>query len=169
MSGSSRFTQGLLHGKQIAPATMRRILNLWPPFLFTGIRCEQIAGDWRSASVRLKLSWFNRNAVGTHFGGSIFAMTDPFFMLLWMQLMGPGYVVWDRSAHIHFKLPGRGTLRARFHVDDAALASALKATANGDKYEPVFRVDVLNEAGETVASIDKQLYIRRKPQSGPVA
>ena len=61
---------------------LRLLMNLWPPFLCTGIHVERIARDWRSARVALRMRPWNRNYVGTHFGGSLFAMTDPFWMLL---------------------------------------------------------------------------------------
>ncbi|WP_341676053.1 DUF4442 domain-containing protein [Niveibacterium sp. SC-1] len=164
MNTSPKLTQGLLAGKRMSPRTMRRILNWWPPFFFARIHCEEIAEDWRSATVRMKMAWYNRNAVGTHFGGAMFAMTDPFFMLMLMQIMGPEYLVWDRHAAIDFKLPGRGTLRARFAIDEATIATIRAATADGNKYEPVLHADVVNAAGEVVLSVTKKLYIRRKPQ-----
>jgi len=52
---------------------VRRLINFWPPFLFSGIRVKSIAPDWRQISVELRLRWWNRNAVGTLFGGSLFA------------------------------------------------------------------------------------------------
>jgi len=69
------------------PATLRRIMNLWPPFLFSGIRVEAIADDWRYARVRLKLRWYNRNYVKTQFGGALFAMVDPFWMILTLEAL----------------------------------------------------------------------------------
>ena len=54
-----------------SPRSLRRLLNIWPPFLFTGIRVLEIGEDWRSARVRLRMHAWNRNAVGSHFGGSL--------------------------------------------------------------------------------------------------
>ena len=71
-----------------SPRSLRRLLNIWPPFLFTGNRVMEIGADWRSARVRLRMHAWNRNAVGTHFGGSLFAMCDPFWMLLAMHALG---------------------------------------------------------------------------------
>jgi acyl-coenzyme A thioesterase PaaI-like protein len=64
------------------------MVNWWPPYLFSGVRVLEIADDWSSARVRLRMHWYNRNYVGTHFGGSLFAMSDPFWMLLVMNTLG---------------------------------------------------------------------------------
>ncbi len=63
---------------------------------------------------------WNRNYVGSHFGGSLFAMTDPFWMLLALHALGSDYIVWDQAGEIAFARPGRGTVAAEFHLDDAA-------------------------------------------------
>ena len=77
-------------------------MNAWPPFLFSGIRITALAEDYRHARVELRQRWYNRNYVGTHFGGSLFAMTDPFWMLLTMHALGRDYYVWDQAAEIRF-------------------------------------------------------------------
>lgn len=112
--------------------------------------------------MRMKLSFYNKNYVGSHFGGALFAMTDPFYMLMLMNLLGRDYVVWDKAAAINFVSPGRTTVTADFHVTEAMLADIKAHTANGEKYEPTYRIDVLDTSGKLVARIDKTLYIRRK-------
>lgn len=144
-------------------STFRRLINLWPPFLFTGIRAERITADYREVDVALHLRWYNRNYVGTHFGGSLFAMTDPWYMLMLMHVLGREYYVWDRAARIEFLAPGRGTVRARFRLDDATLAAIRAATAGGDKHHPEFEIDVTDASGTVVARIHKTVYVRRKP------
>ena len=37
--------------RMLPARTMRRVLNLWPPFLFTGIHVSHLADDFRSARV----------------------------------------------------------------------------------------------------------------------
>lgn len=144
-------------------SVFRVLLNLWPPFLASGIHVTALSGDWRHARVELRLRPWNRNAVGTHFGGSLFAMTDPFWMLLAMRSLGRDYYVWDRSATIDFLKPGRGLVHAVFELDDATLAAIRDATAGGDRYLHWFETPVLDAAGDTVALVRKQLYVRRKP------
>ena len=95
-------------------ATLRRWMNIWPPLLFSGIRIKHIAPDFREAVIELRDRKLNMNYVGVHFGGAIFAMSDPFHMLMAMNILGRDYVVWDKSASIDYIKPGKGTLTARF-------------------------------------------------------
>ena len=143
--------------------TLRRLVNLWPPFLFSGISATHLSEDYREAEVVLKQHWFNMNYVGVHFGGSLFAMTDAFYMIMLMHVMGRDYYVWDRSASIDYLKPGRGTVTARFKIDDTALADIHAHTAGGDKYFPQFTVEITDAGGAVVARVLKTLYVRKKP------
>lgn len=145
------------------PARVLRLgLNLWPPFLVTGIHVVHIGEDFRSARVELRMRPWNRNYVGTHFGGSLFAMTDPFWMLLVMHAIGDGYIVWDKAAQIEFEKPGRGTVSAEFLLEDAVLEELRAAAAGGGKVLRWFETPVRDASGDVVATVRKQLYLRRK-------
>jgi acyl-coenzyme A thioesterase PaaI-like protein len=151
--------------RNLSPRGLRRLLNVWPPFLFAGVRVRAIADDWRSADVELRAHWWNRNYVGVHFGGSLFAMTDPFWMLLTIHAIGSDYIVWDKAGEIEFLKPGRGTVRAAFRIDDAMLDEIRAATAGGGKYLRWCETDVVNAEGDVVARVRKRLYIRRKKEA----
>ena len=144
------------------PAWFKRFVNIWPPFLGSGIAIEHIAEDFSEATISMKLKFTNKNYVGVHYGGSLYSMCDPFYMLLIMNRIGKGYIVWDKAAEIDFKRPGKGTVRAHFKVDDAMLDDIRKNTENGEKYLPVYEVDVIHEQGEVVTTVKKTLYIKRK-------
>jgi acyl-coenzyme A thioesterase PaaI-like protein len=155
-------SQGFLSRLEFGHAGMRRLFNFWPPFRAAGIRVREIAPDFRSATVELRMRLFNRNYVGTHFGGSLFAMTDPFFMIMMMKNLGPGYVVWDKAGTVRFLRPARGTVTARFSMPEERIAEARERTAGGEKHEPRFRVEIVDAHGVIVADVEKTLYIRRK-------
>lgn len=115
----------------------------------------------------MKLHWWNRNYVGTHFGGSLYTMCDPFYMLLLMEALGRDYIVWDKRASIRFLKPGRGTVRARFHIPEERVEEIRREADAVDrespaKVEPTFTVDVVDEDGEAVARVEKLLYVRKK-------
>nr|WP_283254654.1 DUF4442 domain-containing protein [Luteimonas galliterrae] len=141
---------------------MRRILNLWPPFIASGIRVVEFSDDFRHARVELRMRLWNRNYVGTHFGGSLFAMTDPFWMIMVKERIGRGYMVWDKAAEIEFVKPGRGTVHAEFDLDESVLDELRTAAANGDKALRWFDADVIDTQGDVVARVRKQIYVRRK-------
>ncbi|WP_223787973.1 DUF4442 domain-containing protein [Marinicella meishanensis] len=145
---------------------LKRILNWYGPYLGAGVKLEHIADDWREVRVAMHMRWYNRNAVGTHFGGSLYAMIDPHYMLMLMKLLGREYVVWDQSATIDFIKPGTGTVRATMQVTEQQLNDIYLHTHNGDKYLPEFSVAIKNEAGEVVAKAHKTLYVRKKSKTG---
>jgi acyl-coenzyme A thioesterase PaaI-like protein len=147
-------------GAMKAP-TLRRFLNAWPPFLFAGIRVVTL-DDYRYARVKLKLAWYNRNYVRTQFGGNLFSMTDPFWMIMVLKSLGNDYIVWDQAGEIRFVAPGREDVFAEFRVEEAMLDELRAATANGEKHLRWFDTDIRTASGELVATVRKQLYVRRK-------
>ena len=142
-------------------------MKWWPPFLGAGIRVKSFSDDFRDAVVELKLGRFNRNAVGTHFGGSLYAMTDPFFMIMLLHNLGADYLVWDKSGSIEYVAPGRGTVSAHFRLSGERIAEIKAQAAGGEKVLPQFAVDVKDEAGAMVARVYKILYVRLKPRHRP--
>jgi hypothetical protein len=141
---------------------LRRWINLWPPFLGAGIRVKHIAPDMKTVDVEMKLRWWNANYVGTHFGGSLFAMTDAFYMLMLMANLGRDYIVWDKAASIRYRKPGRGMVRAEFRLTDAQLDDIHEKLKSLPKYEPTFKVEVKDEQGTVIAEVEKLLYVRKK-------
>ena len=141
---------------------LRRGMNLWPPFLGAGITVEHIAKDFRHARVRLRYGLLNRNIVGVHFGGSLFAMTDPFFMMMFSQNLGKGYIIWDQAAKIEFLKPGKGKVHASFEITQGQLDEIVNAAEPGDKVLRDFVVEVKDQEDDVVARITKTLYIRKK-------
>lgn len=145
------------------------LMNLWPPFRAGGVRVREISPDFRHVRVELVQRWFrlNRNYVGTHFGGNLFAMTDPFYMLMYLHNLGPDYLVWDQAACIEFLRPGRGTVRAEFCIGEADLDRVRRATAGGDRFLHDHSTDIVDKAGEVVARVDRTVYFRLKPRLRP--
>ena len=142
-----------------------KLMSLWPPFLGAGIRVNRISRDFTEVDVEMKLGIWNRNYVGVHFGGSLYAMTDPFYMLMLMENLGHEYIVWDKAATIRFKRPGRGRVRAEFRLTRDQI-EAIRARADREaKVEPVFQVRVIDSEGMLVAEVDKTLYVRRKDRA----
>jgi acyl-coenzyme A thioesterase PaaI-like protein len=143
-------------------------MKWWPPFLGAGIRVKSLSDDFRDAVVELRLGRLNRNAVGTHFGGSLYAMTDPFFAIMLMHNLGGDYLVWDKAGSIEYVAPGRGTVRARFALTEQRVAEIRAQAAGGEKVLPEFQVEVRHaESDALVALVRKTLYVRLKPRHRP--
>ena len=145
---------------------MMRLVNLYPPYLGAGVRVSYPKDDAYRIVVRLGLHWWNKNLFGTQFGGSLYSMCDPHFVFIVMRQLGPGYLVWDKAAQIEFLKPGRGPVRATFHVPASAIAEIRAAADRGEKVEPVFTAEVVAEAdAEVVARVTKRLWVRKKEPS----
>ena len=142
--------------------TMLKFINLWPPFWAAGISVKNVGDDYRSLDVQMKMRFWNKNYVGSHYGGSIYSMTDPFYMLMLIQNLGKDYIVWDKAANIRFLKPGYGKLTAHFNLTAEKIAEIKKAADENYKTEPTFLVQVKDEKGTVVAEVDKVLYVRRK-------
>jgi hypothetical protein len=116
----------------------------------------------KSLDVEMKLRFWNANYVGTHFGGSLFAMTDAFYMLMLMHHLGRDYIVWDKAATIRYKKPGRGRVRAEFRLTDAQIGDVRQKLKTLPQYEPVFVVEVKDESGRVIAEVEKLLHVRKR-------
>jgi acyl-coenzyme A thioesterase PaaI-like protein len=144
---------------------MRFAMNLWPPLLFSGIRIKYLSADFKTAKIELTLRPWNQNAVGTLFGGSLYAMTDPFYMLMILAQLGDQYLVWDKSADIDYIKPGKGKVYVDFCVNQALIDDIINNTAAGEKYLPTLTSYVKDQQGEIVAKVNRVIYIRRKKRS----
>ncbi len=144
------------------PEHLKLLINLYPPYWGTGISVKRISPDYREIVVQMKMRWYNHNYVGSHFGGSLYAMTDPFYMLMLIHILGKEFVIWDKAAHIEFVKPSRGTVTATFVITDEQIDAILRNTSGGQRYFPEFFVEVKDEEGETVARVTKTLYVRKK-------
>ena len=122
--------------------------------------------SWRAVDVEMKLRRWNRNYVGTHYGGSLYSMTDPFYMVMLIENLGSGYVVWDKSASIRFRRPGRGTVRAEFRLSTEQIEEIRQALAKETKVEREFGVEVKDTEGQVVAEVKKLLHFQRREEVG---
>ncbi len=133
--------------------------NFYPPFFFAGIRIRWVAPDFTSAVTSLRLRWWNRNYIGTLFGGSMYSMCDPLHMVMLMELLGPGYIVRDKGAEIRFLKKGLGRVTARFEITPKQVAEIWNDAA--ETQERRFTVQVRDEAEDVVCEVVKVLHIRR--------
>jgi hypothetical protein len=148
---------------------LKTVMNLWPPFLGAGIKVRRISSDWREVDVELRPHFWNRNYVGTHYGGSMFSMTDPFWMIMLIEGLGREYVVWDKASTIRFRRPGRGVIRAEFRLPEAALDEIRTALNTQPKYERTFAINIIDQERQTVCEVEKVIHVRRKESQSDMA
>ena len=141
---------------------MMKLVNFYPPFLGAGIKVAYPKDDPYTIVVRMRLRFYNRNLFGTHFGGSLYAMADPFFVFVVTKNLGPGYLVWDKKATIEFLKPGRGRVTGRYHVPPEEIARVKALADGGETVEPVYTGEILADDSTLVARVTKTLWVRKK-------
>ena len=143
---------------------LRHRINLYPPYLGAGVRITRISDDFRNVEVEMPLRFYNKNYFGTHFGGSLYSMCDPFYVLMLANILGKNYIVWDKAASIRFKKPGKGLMKASFHLTEERIAEIRAAADSQPKVEPQFQIQIKDAEGTVIAEIDKLLYVKEKPK-----
>jgi len=147
--------------ESFASRRMRWGFNHFPAYRGTGARVTYVADDFREVRVRLPLSRRTRNYVGTIFGGSLYGAVDPFYMIMLIKILGPGYTVWDKAATIRFRRPGRSTLYARFVLEEEEIRTIRDLAGRNPSIDRVYNVDLADEAGVVHASVEKTVFIRK--------
>lgn len=144
----------------------RLAFNFFPAYRGTGARITYIASDWREIRIKLPLGLRTRNYVGTIFGGSMYGAVDPIYMVMLIRNLGPDFVVWDKSASIRFRRPGRTTLYARFRLDPAELDAIRAALETERSIDRTYAVELVDREGVVHAQVEKVIHVRRKRDDG---
>jgi hypothetical protein len=140
-------------------------MSFWPPYFFAGIRVKSVCDDFLKIKIEMKQRPYNTNYVGSHFGGSLYSMCDPWYMFILLEHLGKDYIVWDKKASIDFKYPGKGTVFAEFTLSKEDIAHAKKMADENHKFEPEYQLKIFDKNQEVVAIVNKTLYIKRKVRS----
>ncbi|ATH08909.1 tetrameric acyl-CoA thioesterase [Halobacteriovorax marinus] len=146
----------------IEPRKILKLIKFWPPYLGAGVYVKSISEDFTEVETRMKQRFYNTNYVGSHFGGSLYSMCDPFLMFILLHHLKDEHIVWDKSASINYLRPAKGEVRAKFYVSLEEIESIKKACLNNFSYEPEYTVEIIDSENKVVASVNKVLYVRRK-------
>jgi hypothetical protein len=145
-----------------------KFLNFYPPFLGAGIRVKEISKDKTRFVAEMKLRWYNRNPAGTHFGGSLYSMCDPFYIMIIHAYFGDNYIFWDKSARIEYKHPAKGTVQAVFEIPQQKLAEMKKLVDDKGKMSFSFQTQITDAKSKVVAEVEKEIYVRKKSERTPI-
>lgn len=136
--------------------------NFFPAYRRGGGRITYISDDYHEIHVKLPLNWSTKNYVGTIFGGSMFAAVDPIYMVMLIKILGKDYVVWDKSANIRFKRPGKETLFAKFIIKPEEINEFKTQLETLKSIDKIYRVELKNEQGKVHCIVEKTIYIAKK-------
>ncbi|MGM8889515.1 DUF4442 domain-containing protein [Psychrobacter sp. 1Y1] len=149
----------------LTPHLLKLRLNTYAPYIGAGIKIDHISLDQGLCVVSMGLNTLNKNIVGTQFGGSLYSMVDPFYMLMLMHQLGSNYVVWDKSSHIDFVAPGNSKVTARMKIPSSEIITIQELAKEGEAVFREYKVDIVDEQQKLIATVTKTLYIRLRKYS----
>ncbi len=149
----------------LTPHLLKLRINTYAPYVGAGIKVEHIDLDQGLCVVSMGLNALNKNIVGTQFGGSLYSMVDPFYMLMLMHQLGSTYVVWDKSSHIEFIAPGNSRVRTRMKIPSREIATIQKLAKDGDAVFREYKTDIVDDQEKIIATVTKTIYIRLRKHS----
>ncbi|WP_201579506.1 DUF4442 domain-containing protein [Psychrobacter sp. Pi2-52] len=149
----------------LTPHLLKLRLNTYAPYIGAGIKIDHISLDQGLCVVSMGLNTLNKNIVGTQFGGSLYSMVDPFYMLMLMHQLGSNYVVWDKSSHIDFIAPGNSKVTARMKIPSSEIITIQDLAKEGEAVFREYKVDIVDEQQKLIATVTKTLYIRLRKYS----
>ncbi|WP_420603782.1 PaaI family thioesterase [Flagellimonas sp.] len=137
--------------------------NLSPMYRRSTGRITFVSEDLLTITMKLPITYKNRNYVNSIFGGSMFSAVDPIPMVQLINLLGPDYVVWDKSAEIFFKRPAKETLYAEFNYTLEELEEIKAQVAQQNEIEIIKTTDLTNkDKSKIFCQIKKTIYIADK-------
>ena len=150
--------------KFVSKATLFRYGFNWSPMYrrSTG-KLFYVSPDLHEIKLRIPISYKNRNYMNTIFGGSMFSAVDPIPMIQLTQILGNQYVVWDKSAEIKFKQPGKDDLYADFIFTPKEIATIQERVASENEIE-IFKLTQLTykDDSKVICEVNKKIYIASK-------
>lgn len=149
----------------LTPHLLKLRLNTYAPYIGAGIKIDHISLDQGLCVVSMELTTLNKNIVGTQFGGSLYSMVDPFYMLMLMHQLGSNYVVWDKSSHIDFIAPGNSKVTARMKIPSIEVITIQELAKDGEAVFREYKVDIVDDQQKLIATVTKTLYIRLRKYS----
>ncbi len=147
----------------VSEKNLKWAMSLYPPLLFQRIWVRRFHKGFRGADVKIAKSLFNKNYNGSIFGGTIYAATDPFYAILFDQLLqrqGFKVRVWLKSASIKYLKPGRTSLYFTVVITDDMLNEAIEALNTSGKFVKAYPMDITDKAGEVCATVMNEVYVR---------
>ncbi|KAA8478520.1 uncharacterized protein DUF4442 [Arcticibacter tournemirensis] len=148
----------------VSERTLKWAMRFYPPLLFQRIWVERFQRDFRGVDVKIARSILNLNYNRSIFGGTIYAAADPFYAVLFHQILqkrGYKVQVWQKSAEIDYVKPGMSSLYFSARLDDAEISEACSSLDSDGKFVKSYTIEIKNKAGELCATVESTVYIRK--------
>lgn len=147
----------------VSENTLKWAMRFYPPLLFQRIWVRRFHKDFLGVEVRIFKSAFNINYNKSIFGGTIYAAADPFYAVLFYQLMlrrGYKTIVWQKAAEIFYLKPGRSDLYFNINIDVKDIDRICSSLDNNGKTEHQCTLEIKDKHGDVAARVSNLVYIR---------
>lgn len=148
---------------KVSENTLKWLMRLYPPMLFQRIWVKKIHKGFTGIDVKINRSLFTTNLGSSIFGGTIFSAADPFYALLFGQLMqrkGFKITVWLKSATIQYIKPARTDLYFSIRITPEMIEEAAAVLRSEGKFIKAYPIEMVNVAGEVCVQAGNEIYIR---------
>lgn len=147
----------------VSEVMLKWAMRLYPPLFLQRIWVVNIDKGFKGVDVKIKKSFLNKNYNNSIFGGTIFSAADPFYPVLFHQLLSrKGYKlkVWSKSSSIHYLKPGSSDLYFKISLTDDEIDNAELILNTTGKYMAHHPIDIYNKDGEICVSVMNEVYLR---------
>lgn len=138
-------------------------MRFYPPLFFQRIWVIKFDKGFTGVHVKISKSFLNVNYNRTIFGGTIFSASDPFFALLFDQILqrrGLKCRVWLKSAEIRYLKPGNTNLNFTISLSEEQIREAEIILGTEGKFVKAYPMNIFNSEGVLCATVINEVYIR---------
>ena len=138
-------------------------MRFYPPQFFQRIWVKKIDKGFSGVHVKIFKSFLNINYNNSIFGGTIFSGSDPFYAVLFDQILQRKNIkcrVWLKSASINYLKPGRTNLVFSITLTEEEILEAETALRTVGKFVKAYSINMFNSEGELCATVINEVYVR---------
>lgn len=147
----------------LKPSTIYKYgLNWSPMYRRTTAKLIDVSDDLYKVVITLRLNWKNKNYVGSIFGGSMLAATDPIYLIQLIQILGDNYVVWDKAVTARYKMPAKSRIYGTFLFSEKEIKDIKNKIAKSHEIDITKTMNLIDEKQQIIATFSKTLYIADK-------
>jgi len=147
----------------VSENSLKWVMRFYPPLFFQRIWVVKFDEGFRGVEVKITKSMWNRNYNDSIFGGTIFSAADPFYPVLFHQILShKGYNIkaWAKSSEIKFLKPGHYSLSFKIELDESEIIEAEEILNTIGKYTRTYPINIFDKNGVLVASVLNEIYMR---------
>lgn len=145
------------------PSTIYKYGFNWSPmYRRSTAKLIEVSDDLHYVKIRLKLNWKNRNYAGTIFGGSMLSATDPIYRIQLIQILGNGYVVWDKAVEARYRKPAKSTIYGEFIFEKEEIETLKLKVSKQQEIDITKTMYLVDENKNIIATFNKTLYVADK-------